>query len=105
MTTLGPRTIDRAVATLHVRPPGAMLERSDAMHPAVTRLYPEHGGESGGVGGAIAGSLSAEPRGPALQTVYPRVAHQRCWVHTLRNLLGAVRRRDYAATSGSFLLV
>jgi transposase-like protein len=28
----------------------------------------------------------------ALQTVYPRVAHQRCWVHKLRNLLGAARR-------------
>ena len=33
----------------------------------------------------------------ALQTVYPRVAHQRCWVHKLRNLLNAVRRRDHAA--------
>lgn len=33
----------------------------------------------------------------AMQTVYPRVAHQRCWVHKLRNLLGAVRRRDHAA--------
>jgi putative transposase len=33
----------------------------------------------------------------ALQTVYPRVGHQRCWVHKLRNLLGAVRRRDHAA--------
>jgi len=33
----------------------------------------------------------------ALQTVYPRVAHQRCWVHKLRNLLGATRRRDHAA--------
>ena len=33
----------------------------------------------------------------ALQTVYPRVAHQRCWVHKLRNVLGAVRRRDHAA--------
>lgn len=32
----------------------------------------------------------------ALQTVYPRVAHQRCWVHKLRNLLGGVRRRDHA---------
>jgi transposase-like protein len=32
MTTLGPSTMDRAVATLHVRPPGVMLERSDAMH-------------------------------------------------------------------------
>ena len=63
------------------------------------------GGESGGVGGAIAGSLSAGPRGPALQAVYPWVAHQRCWVHTLRNLLGAVQRRDHAATCGSFLLV
>ncbi len=33
----------------------------------------------------------------ARQTVYPRVAHQRCWVHKLRNLLSAVRRRDHAA--------
>jgi transposase-like protein len=33
----------------------------------------------------------------ALQTVYPRVAHQRWWGHKLRNLLGAVRRRDHAA--------
>ena len=33
----------------------------------------------------------------ALQTIYPRVAHQRCWVHKLRNLVGAVRRRDQAA--------
>lgn len=32
----------------------------------------------------------------ALTTVYPRVAHQRCWVHTLRNLLGTARRRDHA---------
>jgi transposase-like protein len=32
----------------------------------------------------------------ALQTIYPRAAHQRCWVHKLRNLLGAVRRRDHA---------
>ena len=41
----------------------------------------------------------------AFQTIYPRVAHQRCCVHTLRNLLGAVRRRDHAATCGSFLIV
>lgn len=33
----------------------------------------------------------------ALQTVYPHVAHQRCWVHKLRNLLARVRRRDHAA--------
>jgi len=33
----------------------------------------------------------------ALQTVYPRVRHQRYWVHKLRNLLEAVRRRDHAA--------
>ena len=33
----------------------------------------------------------------ALPTVDPRVAHQRCGVHKLRNLLGAVRRRDHAA--------
>jgi putative transposase len=33
----------------------------------------------------------------ALETVYPRVPHQRCWVHKLRNLLRAARRRDHAA--------
>jgi len=31
----------------------------------------------------------------ALQTVYPRVRHQRCWVHKMRNILEKVRRRDY----------
>jgi transposase-like protein len=30
----------------------------------------------------------------ALQTVYPGVPHQRCWVHKMRNLCAAVRRRD-----------
>jgi putative transposase len=31
----------------------------------------------------------------AMQTVYPRVAHQRCWVHKMRNILEKVRKRDY----------
>ncbi|MBI4166079.1 MAG: transposase [Acidobacteria bacterium] len=31
----------------------------------------------------------------AIETVYPRVAHQRCWVHKMRNLCEAVRRRDH----------
>jgi transposase-like protein len=31
----------------------------------------------------------------AIQTVYPRVRHQRCWVHKMRNILEKVRRRDY----------
>lgn len=31
------------------------------------------------------------------QTVYPRAAPQRCWVHKLRNLLNGARRRDHAA--------
>lgn len=31
----------------------------------------------------------------ALQTVYPEVAHQRCWVHKMRNILGKVRKQDY----------
>jgi putative transposase len=31
----------------------------------------------------------------ALQTVYPRVPHQRCWVHKMRNILEKVRQRDY----------
>jgi len=29
--------------------------------------------------------------------VYPRVLHQRCWVHKMRNLLEKVRKRDYEA--------
>lgn len=33
----------------------------------------------------------------ALQTVYPRVKHQRCWVHKMRNILERVRKRDYEA--------
>lgn len=31
----------------------------------------------------------------ALQTVYPRAEHQRCWVHKMRNILEKVRKRDY----------
>lgn len=30
----------------------------------------------------------------ALQTVYPRVLHQRCWVHKMRNLLDRVKKRE-----------
>lgn len=30
----------------------------------------------------------------ALETVYPRALHQRCWVHKMRNLREGVRRRD-----------
>ena len=33
----------------------------------------------------------------ALETVYPRARHQRCWVHKMRNILEAVRKRDQAA--------
>jgi putative transposase len=33
----------------------------------------------------------------ALQTVYPRALHQRCWAHKMRNLLEAARKRDQAA--------
>jgi len=33
----------------------------------------------------------------AIQTVYPRAAHQRCWVHKMRNILDKVRRRDHDA--------
>jgi len=31
----------------------------------------------------------------ALQVLYPGVPHQRCWVHKMRNLCAAVRRRDH----------
>jgi len=33
----------------------------------------------------------------AMATVYPRVRHQRCWVHKMRNLLQNVRKSDYDA--------
>jgi putative transposase len=32
----------------------------------------------------------------ALQTVYPRVQHQRCWVHKMRNVLERVKKREQA---------
>jgi putative transposase len=32
----------------------------------------------------------------AIQTVYPRVAHQRCWVHKMRNILEKAKKCDYA---------
>ena len=31
----------------------------------------------------------------ALEIVYPRVLHQRCWVHKMRNILEKVRKRDH----------
>ncbi len=31
----------------------------------------------------------------ALQVIYPRVLHQRCWVHKMRNILEKARKRDY----------
>jgi transposase-like protein len=31
----------------------------------------------------------------AIPTVYPRVRHQRCWVHKMRNILEKVRQCDY----------
>jgi putative transposase len=31
----------------------------------------------------------------AIPTVYPRVRHQRCWVHKMRNILESVRKRDH----------
>jgi putative transposase len=33
----------------------------------------------------------------AIQTVYPRVAHQRCCVNKMHNILERVRMRDYEA--------
>lgn len=36
----------------------------------------------------------------AIQTVYPRVPHQRCWVHKMRNILEHVRKRDYDEVKG-----
>jgi len=37
----------------------------------------------------------------AIQTVYPRVKHQRCWVHKMRNILEKVRRSDHDAVKAA----
>src|SRR6201997_2888426 len=37
----------------------------------------------------------------AIETIYPRVRHQRCWVHKMRNILEHVRRRDFSAVKNS----
>jgi putative transposase len=36
----------------------------------------------------------------AIETVYPRALHQRCWVHKMCNILEKVRRRDYDEVKG-----
>lgn len=36
----------------------------------------------------------------AIETVYPRVRHQRCWVHKMRNILEKVKRRDEGSVKG-----
>jgi transposase-like protein len=33
----------------------------------------------------------------AIRTVYPRVRHQRCWAHKMRNLLEKVKKADFDA--------
>lgn len=37
----------------------------------------------------------------AIETVYPRIPHQRCWVHKMRNILEHVRRRDFPTVKNS----
>ena len=37
----------------------------------------------------------------AIRMVYPRVRHQRCWVHKMRNILEHVRKRDYDAVKSA----
>lgn len=36
----------------------------------------------------------------AIETIYPRARHQRCWVHKMRNVHEGVRRRDQAQVKG-----
>ena len=36
----------------------------------------------------------------AIRTVYPRVRHQRCWVHKMRNILEKARKCDYDEVQG-----
>jgi len=53
-----------------------------------------------GLEGPIAGTDSngwLRRSGAAIRTIYPRVRHQRCWVHKMRNILEKVRQRDHDA--------
>src|SRR5579864_3405851 len=73
-------------------------------------LFAHAGRESGRLGISAAGSVSARlggkhlqmivtdgcpGLGAAIQTVYPRALHQRCWVHKMRNILEKAKKRDY----------
>jgi putative transposase len=39
--------------------------------------------------------MAVPGRAAAMRTVYPRVPHQRCWVHKMRNILEKARKHDY----------
>jgi putative transposase len=41
----------------------------------------------------------------AIQVVYPRALHQRCWVHKMRNILEKVRKRDYEAVKADAQII
>ena len=70
--------------------------------PALAGFFAQPGRKPSRLGGAVAGSLPARTGRPiagpdsqrwlcrpggAIRTVYPRVRHQRCWVHKMRNVL------------------
>ena len=84
------------------------LQGAPGWQPAAAGLLAQQGREPDGVGGTAAGSVPSRaarrepaldrhrwlPGAAAIQTVYPRVLHQRCWVHKMRNLLERARQRD-----------
>jgi putative transposase len=84
------------------------LWRAPGRHPPSAGFFAEPRREPGRLGRPARGSLPPRTGGQettadrhrrlcwaAMQTVYPRVAHQRCWVHKMRNILEHVRKRDY----------
>ena len=78
--------------------------------PALAGFFAQPGRRPSRLGRVAAGSLSPWTGRPsaavdshrgcaglaaAIRTVYPRLRHQRCWVHKMRNILEKARKCDY----------
>jgi putative transposase len=116
------RDLDEAVRQFHQAPlnddyvylfldgVNLRVRRPTGRPPAPAGFPAQPGRGPGRLGGAAPGSLPARTArtipgsiltdgcaglGAAIRIVYPRVRHQRCWVHKMRNILEKARRRDY----------
>src|SRR6266704_2251803 len=89
------RVLDHAVRAFHQRPLGDdwAYVVLDGVWLKVRRAFgPQRGLRGANLQLVITDGCPGLAR--ALETVYPRVRHQRCWVHKMRNILEKVRRCD-----------